>query len=77
MERTTETAVLPMRNPSTLPQSAEAREHRKLRFALPTLPRRQSCLTRRAVLAAMREAELAQWETSGGDFLSSMHQPIL
>lgn len=28
------------------------------------------------VLAALHEAELAAWQTSGGDFLNSMHQPI-
>jgi hypothetical protein len=39
-------------------------------------PRRESCLTKRALLAALREAELAEWMASGGDFLDSMHQPI-
>ena len=37
--------------------------HRKLRLALP-LPRRESCVTRRAMLAALREAELAVWQAS-------------
>ena len=52
-------------------------QHRKLRIALP-LPRRQECLTRRALVAAMRAAELAEWELSGGDCLRSgvMHQPV-
>jgi len=58
-------------------QLAEARaRHRKIRIALPTLPRRQSCVTRRAMLAALREAELDDWRATGGDFLASMHQPI-
>jgi hypothetical protein len=30
----------------------------------------------RRVLAALRAAELADWQASGGDFLSSMHQPV-
>jgi len=43
----------------------------------PTLPlrRRESCLTRCAMLAALREAELAEWLDCGGDYLNSMHQP--
>jgi hypothetical protein len=47
---------------------ASAQAHRKLRLALP-LPRRESCLTRRAMLAALGEAELAAWQASGGDSL--------
>lgn len=52
-------------------------QHRKLRIALP-LPRRRECLTKRALVAAMRAAELAEWEASGGDCLRSgpMHQPV-
>lgn len=45
--------------------------HRAVRIALP-LPRRESCLTRRALLAALREAELAAWQSSGGDYLRSL-----
>jgi hypothetical protein len=48
----------------------------KIRFILPTLPRRKCCVTKRAMLAALREAELAQWEATGGDFLHAMHQPV-
>jgi hypothetical protein len=48
----------------------------KIRFILPTLPRRKPCVTRRALLAAMREAELAEWQASGGDYLHAMHQPV-
>jgi hypothetical protein len=49
----------------------------KLRIALP-MPRRRECLTKRALIAAMRAAELAEWEASGGDYLRSgaMHQPV-
>lgn len=53
--------------PASLP-FAGAQAHRKLRLVLP-LPRRESCLTRRAMLAALREAELAAWQASGGDSL--------
>ena len=57
-------------------QLAEARIcHRKVRIAFP-LPRRESCVTKRAMLAALREAEYAEWMASGGDYVSSMHQPI-
>lgn len=38
--------------------------------------RRASCLTRRAMLAALREAEFDDWQASGGDFLDSTHQTI-
>jgi hypothetical protein len=52
-------------------RSAEVQgQHRKIRIALP-LPRRQECLTKRALVAAMRAAELAEWEASGGDYLAS------
>lgn len=47
---------------------------RKVRISF--VPRREVCLTKRAMLAAIREAELADWMASGGDFLASMHQPI-
>lgn len=42
------------------------------------MPRRRECLTKRALIAAMRAAELAEWEASGGDYLRSgaMHQPV-
>jgi hypothetical protein len=53
-------------------QFVEARAHRKVRIALPSLPRRQFCLANRTVLAAMRAAELAVWQASGGDFLRNV-----
>jgi hypothetical protein len=40
------------------------------------IPRRAACLTRRALLAALREAEFAEWMATGGDYLASMHQPV-
>jgi hypothetical protein len=57
-------------------QLAGARtHHRRVRIAF-SLPRRESCVTKRALLAALREAEYAEWMASGGDYISSMHQPI-
>ena len=76
-ESAVEIAIQPARetSPFLQPVGAQA-SHRKIRIALPTLPRRQSCITRRAMLAALREAELNEWQASGGDVLSSMHQPV-
>jgi hypothetical protein len=48
---------------------------RPVRVALP-VRRRETCLTKRAMLAALREAEFAEWMASGGDYLDSMHQPV-
>jgi hypothetical protein len=57
-------------------QLAEACSNKHpVRVAFP-VRRREACLTRRAMLAALREAELAEWMNSGGDFLDSMHQPV-
>ncbi len=55
-------------NAATLPQTAESRTL-KLRIAVPALPARQCRLADRAVRAALRAAELAFWQTTGGDFL--------
>ena len=76
-EPTVEMEIQPARktSPFLQPVGAQA-NHRKIRIALPTLPRRQSCITRRAMLAALREAELDEWQATGGDVLSSMHQPV-
>jgi hypothetical protein len=52
--------------------SCERRRNIRINFA----PRRESCLTKRTMLAAMREAELAEWMATGGDYLASMHKPI-
>jgi len=64
------------RRPSPILQLAEVRErHRKIRLGC-RAPRREVCLTKRAMIAALREAELADWLASGGDYLNSMHQPV-
>ncbi len=54
---------------------AAHRQQRPIRLALP-LRRRESCQTRRAMLAALRDAEFEDWMNSGGDYLDSMHQPV-
>lgn len=54
----------------------EARKRlRPIRISFPSR-RRESCQTRRAMLAALREAEFDNWQSSGGDYLDSMHQPV-
>ena len=74
MEMTSATRLFRKHTPFL--QLAESRtRHRKVRAAFP-LPRRESCVTKRAMLAALREAEYAEWMASGGDYVSSMHQPI-
>lgn len=52
--------------------------HRKrpVRVSFPAR-RRASCVTRRALLAALREAEFDNWQASGGDYLNSMHLAVL
>jgi hypothetical protein len=47
---------------------------RGIRAFSSSLPERSKCLMKQ-MLAALREAELAAWQASGGDFLSGMHQP--
>lgn len=54
--------------------TAIAGRHRAVRAALPAR-RREECLTKRAMLAALREAEFADWMASGGDYLDSTQQP--
>ena len=48
---------------------------RPLRLAFPPR-RREACLTRRAKIAAIREAELEDWLTDETDFANAMHQPV-
>jgi hypothetical protein len=56
-------------------QLAQARAARRpLHISLP-VRRREGCLTRRALLAALREAEFDEWQASGGDFLDHSYQP--
>ena len=62
--------------PSPFLQLADVRtRQRPIRIALP-LRRRETCLTKRAMLAALRDAEFEDWMNSGGDYLDSMHQPV-
>lgn len=77
LNRITETIGAPIRpqKQNAFLQLTEARaNHRPIRVALPAR-RREECMTKRAMLAALREAEFAAWMNSGGDFLDSMHQP--
>ncbi len=50
---------------------AHARGQPKLRIALPAAPRQRLCALARSVRKQLRSAELAFWQASGGDFLSS------
>lgn len=66
-----EETVTPDRNMSSSPDSFQTCERsQKLRMRI-RVPRRSTCLTRQAMLAALREAELADWQNNGGDFLTS------
>jgi hypothetical protein len=66
--------ICPARNISPCPRLTEARTPRQpIRIPVPAR-RGESCLTRRALLAALREAEFADWQATGGDFLNSMRQ---
>ena len=68
--------VIRHRRPAPILQLVEARErHRRIRLGF-RVPRREVCLSKRAMIAALREAEFNDWMNSGGDFLASMHQPI-
>ncbi len=46
-----------------------AHQHRPIRITFPAR-RHQDSLTRRDIIAALREAEFEHWQSSGGDFLS-------
>jgi len=75
-EAAVEIEIRRARQTSTFLQLVDARMRRRpIRIAFPAR-RRESCLTRRALLAALREAEFDDWQATGGDYLSSMHQPI-
>lgn len=50
-------------------QLAAARARRTWRIALPPMPRRPLLAVEQAAIAAMRAAELAAWQASGGDAL--------
>jgi hypothetical protein len=62
--------------PPTCRQLAEIRTNRRpVRVSFP-VPRRESCLTRRAMRAALRESEFHDWLNGGDDFVGTMHQPV-
>jgi hypothetical protein len=68
-------ATIRSRKQSPFLQLAEARtQQRAIRIAMP-LRRRESCVTKRAKLAALRDAEFAEWLSSYRDFLGNMYQP--
>lgn len=61
---------------STCLQLADIRTNRRpMRISFP-VPRREECLTRRAMRAALRDAEFQEWLTTGDDFLDAMHHPL-
>jgi len=59
----------------TRESSAACPNRRTIHAPLP-LRRRESCLTRRAMLAALREAEFYEWLASGGDYLDRTHRTL-
>jgi len=68
--------VLPARRTASSLHLVETSDrHRTIRVAPPS-PRRESCVTKRAMLAALREAELAVWQGNGGDYLNRSPRPI-
>lgn len=78
LNRITETTDFAGRSPKQdvpIPLAEMRANKRPVRVALPAR-RRESCLTRRAMLAALREAEFAEWQATGGDYLSARHQPV-
>jgi hypothetical protein len=52
-------------------QPALAKEHRKIRIALPTAPRFQPCPMPPALRKQLHTADLAFWEATGGDYLKT------
>jgi len=50
---------------------AHSRRPCNAQFALPIVPRRLPCRTKQSIRAAQHAAELAEWQVSGGDYLSS------
>jgi hypothetical protein len=65
---------LPKHTPILERTEAHSR-NRKIRIAV-CWPRREVCLTRRAMRAALRESEFNDWLNGGDDFVGTMHQPI-
>jgi hypothetical protein len=75
IEPAVEIEISSARKTSHFFQPAGTPAHRPIRISFPSR-RRESCLTRRAMLAALREAEFDNWQATGGDVLSSMHQSV-
>jgi hypothetical protein len=61
--------------PSRFAVTTACADHARRRVRV-ELPRHKHCLTRRNLLAALRQAELSEWLASGGDFLKRMPQPV-
>lgn len=70
----TSTARWP-RKQSTFLQFAEARSRRRVIRVTFQVPRHAACATKRAMLAALRQAEMSDWMASGGDYLVHTYQP--
>jgi hypothetical protein len=71
----TRRAAPPLGKASPFIQLADAFSSRlDIHIASPVL-RRELCATRRAMLAALREAELCDWMATGGDYLASAQAP--
>ena len=61
---------------STFLQLAQAQaRQRPIRISFP-LRRREACMTKRSMLAALREAEFYDWLAGGDDFADAMHQTV-
>jgi hypothetical protein len=72
----TEQATSQSRKSSTSIPTLARTARRGIRAFIPSFPPRRTCLMKQ-MLAALREAEQAAWQASGGDFLNSMHQPVI
>lgn len=74
--RNTKPVFRRFRKQSTYLQHTEADARRRSLRVTFTVPRRGYCVTRRAMLAALRQAELIEWMASGGDYLMHTYQPV-
>jgi hypothetical protein len=74
IENNITTDRLPKYAPTLQLTEAHSR-NRKIRIAV-RWPRREVCLTRRAMRAALRESEFNDWLNGGDDFVGTMHQPV-
>jgi len=77
IDRNTETSDTNRCRPPRLAiEPLGAQKPRRSQRVAVVLRRRESCMTRRAMLAAMRDAELQAWLDTGGDYLDSRLQLI-